>query len=173
MIINELERSWKFFRNERYYDQAIQIKRFVVSFFKKKQSYGDLHHHLMSLAELYKEKQEIGQNERKMYYYLVTFIGKKRKENDGVSSVSRSFEHLKQCTESMKQQYESLTNEQVTNVTMNGQNRERSSNDLLIEVINHHQQSTGVRGRQFVCENRDETYCNDKSNEIEQCGKRF
>ena len=56
---------------------------------------------------------------------------------------------------------------------MNGQNRERSSNDLLIEVINHHQQSTGVRGRQFVCEIRDETYCNDKSNEIEKCGKRF
>ena len=72
----------------------------------------------------------------------------------------------------MKQQYESLTNEQATNVTMNGQNRERSSYDLLIEVINHHQQSTGVRGRQFVCENRDETYCNDKSNEIEQRGKK-
>ena len=77
--------------------------------------------------------------------YLVTFIGKKRKENDGVSSVYRSFEQLKQYTESMKQQYESLRNEQVTNVTMNGQNRKRSSNDLLIEVINHHQQSTGVR----------------------------
>ena len=104
--------------------------------------------------------------------YHVTFIGKKRKENDGVSSVYRSFEQLKQYTESMKQQYESLTNEQVTIVTMNGQNRERSSNDLLIEVINHHQQSTGVRGRQFVCENRDETYCNDKSNEIEQRGKK-
>ena len=59
MFINELERSWKFFRNERYYDQAIQIKRFVVSFIKKKQSYDDLHYHLMSLAEMYKEKQEI------------------------------------------------------------------------------------------------------------------
>ena len=47
------------------------------------------------------------------------------------------------------------------------------SNDLLIEVINLHQQSTGVRGRQFVCENRDETYCNDKSNEIEQRWKWF
>ena len=58
MFINELEGSWKYIRNERYYDQAIQIKRFDVSFFKKKQSYGDLHHHLMSLAELYKEKQE-------------------------------------------------------------------------------------------------------------------
>ena len=30
MFINELERSWKFFRNERYDDQAIQSKRFVV-----------------------------------------------------------------------------------------------------------------------------------------------
>ena len=54
MFINELEGSWKYIRNERYYDQAIQIKRFDVSFFKKKQSYGDLHHHLMSHAEMYK-----------------------------------------------------------------------------------------------------------------------
>ena len=144
----------------------MQIKQFDVSFFKKKQSYGDLHHHLMSLAEMHKLKQEIRQNERKMDDYHITVIGKKRKENDCVSSVFRSFEHL-------KHRYESLTNEQVTIVTMNGQNIERSSNDLVIEVINHHQQSTGVRGRQFVCENRDETYCNDKSNEIEQCGNRF
>ena len=67
----------------------------------------------MSHDEMYKEKQGNGQNERKMDDCHDTFIGKKRKENDGVSSVYRTFEHLKQHTESMKQQYESLTNEQV------------------------------------------------------------
>ena len=173
LFVDELERCWKLFRDERYYDQAIQVKQFVGSFYKKKNNYSELSQHYKQLSELYKEKQEKGEHERKMYYYFVKFIGKKWKENDGVSFVYRSFDILKQQMELLKHQFEPITNEEVKIIGMNGQKRESTEHELVIEIISLTQQTSAIRNNQFFCELpvKDKSFCNGTSNKIEKWGK--